>query len=165
MRAFSGCLAFLLLAAAAPPDSLDLHSRFGKAIMERYAVRPDITMTVNYGPDGDACFLTIQPRHPFIQGLDFHAPEMSMDTAVDVLNQIVPPETRGEFVLEGPGFQASCGGGKSEVYEKLAIELGLDFCSKPTGVQMAKVHFKRGTCSTPCSSYVVTPQGEKICAF
>jgi hypothetical protein len=165
MRILSVCLVVLLVAGEPPPDSFSLHSRYGKADIERFGVRPGITMTVEYGSDGEACFLHIQPRHPFIEGLDFHLPEMSMETTLDVLGQVVPPETRGRFVLDGPGIQSSCGGFKSEVYENLAILFGLDFCSKPTGVQMASVHFKRAACAIPCSGYVVNPQGEKTCTF
>lgn len=165
MRTLPVFIVFLLLAVAAPPDSFDLHSRFGKPNMERFTVRPDITMTADYGPDGPACFLNIRPRQPFIKDLDFHPPEMSMETAVEVLNQVVPIETRGKFLIDGPSFQAGCGGGTSKVYENLTISFGLDYCSKPFGVQVAMVRFKRSVCPTPCSSYVVNPQGEKICAF
>lgn len=165
MRTLPVFVLFLVLAAAAPPDSFDLHSRFGKPNMERFTVQPDITMTADYGPDGEACFLSVRPSQPFIKGLDFHLPEMSMETAVDVLNRVVPIETRGKFLTDGPGFQAGCGGGTTKVYENLAIAFGLDYCSKPIGVQVATVHFKRSVCPTPCSIYVVNPQGEKICAF
>jgi hypothetical protein len=51
MRIVAGCL--LLVAAALGPQqsSSEYHGIYGPSDLERFTVRPGITMTVEYGPD------------------------------------------------------------------------------------------------------------------
>jgi hypothetical protein len=150
VRFLLGCLTFLVLAAT-PQDSFDLRTRYGEPDVERFNIRPDITMGVGYGADRRACLLDIEPRKDFLQ--DMVAEEtLSMDTVTSVLDEVVPPYTRGKETL--PPFSAmastSCNSGFTWAdYENVEITLSYTSCVKPIGVHRATVNFKRTACGKP----------------
>lgn len=148
MRVFSGCLLFLALAAATPQDSLDLRKRYGEPDVERFTIRPGITMTAEYGADGKACVLSIEPHKDFFQ--DMVADEtLPMDTMTSILDEVAPPSTRGKE-LSAPYtvvMSSSCNGGMTFAdYENVRINLVYGFCLKQIVDHRATVIFKRGVC-------------------
>lgn len=108
MRIVTGLLAFLAVAAAIPQDSFNFHARYGQPDVERFALRPDITMAVEYGSDGKACLLNIEPRQAEISAVNYDRPTMSKETATDLLKEVVPPETRGNSIPGGRLLQSGC---------------------------------------------------------
>jgi hypothetical protein len=148
MRLLLGCLAFLALAATATQDSFDFHKRYGQPDVERFALRPDITMSVEYGSDGKACLLKIEPRQAAISALNFNRPIMSQEIAKELLNEVAPPETRGKPVPGGGSFQAGCGGFIVETYENVHIGTTFNACKKPMEIQEENVSFTRPVCIT-----------------
>jgi hypothetical protein len=148
-RLLLGGFLLIVLAVGGSQDSFDLHKRYGEPDVERFAIRPDITMTVEYGSDGKACVLEIEPRQAFIHQLSFSLPTMSKETAQDVLKEVVPPEARGtELAGSGGSFQSSCGAVVGYAYENLTISLGINACTTPSSVPRAEVQFKRPVCSS-----------------
>jgi hypothetical protein len=111
VRFLSGCLmfvaAFASTPATAPQDSLDLRARYGEPDVERFAVRPDVTVTVEYGSDGKTSLLLIESRHAFLHSFLEQQPSMPKETARDVLNEVLP-ETRGKELRSTGSFQSSC---------------------------------------------------------
>lgn len=148
MRILLGCLIFLAFAGTTPQDSVDLRARYGEPDVERFAIRPGITLTAEYGPDGKACLLDIEPRHAFIHAMLMNQPTILKETALDVLNEAAPPMTRGKALGGGGSFQSGCTSVSSELYENLQIVLVQSSCTVPGGVQKAEVQFKRTGCDT-----------------
>jgi hypothetical protein len=147
VRVLSRGLVFIVLAVATPRDSLNLHTRYGQPDLERFTIRPDITLTVEYGPDGKACVTNIEPRQAFIHETYFPLPTMTEETAQSLLSEVAPPETRGKG-SEEIGFQSSRNVIRTFAYEKVTINLHVDVSPTEGGVRDAWVDFKRAECSS-----------------
>ena len=129
-----------------------MHARYGEPDVERFAIRPDITLTAEYGPDGKACLLDIEPRHAFIHAMNLqHQPTIPKETALDVLNEAAPPATRGKALGGGGSFQSGCTSVGAELYENAQIVLVQSSCTVPGGVLKAEVRFKRTGCENASS--------------
>lgn len=149
MRILLGCVAFLVLASLAPQGSFDQRARYGEPDVQRFAIRPDVTMAVEYGSDHRVCNFDIEPRHAFIHGTFIRHTTMSQETATELLNEVVPPEIRGKDkfpLFSGPWFQSSCGAGTVGVYENAQVTAALDACAKPSGVLSLTVRLTRPAC-------------------
>jgi hypothetical protein len=148
VRVLFACVAFLLLASPAPQSSFDLRARYGEPDVQRFAIRSDITMAVEYGSDHQACILEIEPRQAFIHGLFGSQESFSKETALQLLDEVAPPEVRGEdkMPLFQGGFQVSCGGATLGLSEHAQMSMGLDLCKKPIGVRSLRVSFTRPAC-------------------
>jgi hypothetical protein len=166
VRFLSGCLMFLALAAASPHDSFDFRAHYGEPNLERFNIRPGITMTAEYGPDGKACVLDIQPRQDFFR--EMVADEtLSKDTVTSVLDEVVPPSTRGKETI--PAFSLVVAGGCNAGmtwadYDNVQINLSYGFCVMPIGVHRATVHFKRSACGQPPIDSACLKKGG-VCVF
>lgn len=150
MRTLLACLAFFALAAAGPQNSSDLRARYGQPDVERFAMRPDITVTVQYGHDGKACILLIEPRQAFVHSPSYmqRAPTISVDAAWELLDEAVPPETRGKLLFGPGGFQTGCTAFELSSYENMSIGFVHSYCVKPGGVAKVQVDFKRTACDS-----------------
>ena len=143
MRIVSALFAILAFAAAAPQDTLDLHMRYGQPDLERFSIRPDVTLTAEYGSDGKACVLSVKPRHGLI----------AMDTALDTLSEVAPPDLRGKGQLDTAMMIASAQisvmlihRGESEI-KVTSLNDGTT-----QGVQSAEVKFKAADCDNQINS-------------
>jgi hypothetical protein len=148
VRFLSGCLVFLAIAAAAPQDSFDLRSRYGEPDVERFEIRPGIAMTVGYGTDGKACMLEIEPRMDFLQEMVANE-TMSEETVDTILDEIVPPYTRGKETvpLGSIGVSGSCNSGMTfGEYDNVEVTLSYQFCERPIGIHSATVSYRRSAC-------------------
>jgi hypothetical protein len=134
LRFLSGCLMFLALAATTPQDSLDLRARYGEPDLERFAIRPDVTLTAEYGSDGKARTLEIEPRHVFLHPFFEQQPSMSREAAMDALNEVMP-ETHGQNSGPNAVMQASCGAIQFMFYKSISVSVGLDPCVSPNRVR------------------------------
>jgi hypothetical protein len=88
---------FVLLAAylANPQSSSELRSRYGEPDIERFIMRPGIALTVEYGSDGLACEMLIEPPLPLFHG-DEQTLYMSSDAVTVVLDDVVSVGMRGQ---------------------------------------------------------------------
>jgi hypothetical protein len=149
MRVASGILVILAFAVTAPLDSFDLRKRFGPPDVERFAIRPDITMAVEYGSDGKACILDFEPRQAFIHGMNIRELTVSKETALELLDEVTPPEIRGKEkipLFDSGGFQSSCIGIVWGEYENIQVSAGMHMCKTPIAVRSLSVRFKRPAC-------------------
>lgn len=78
----------------------------GRTTVERYLVRPNILMTVKYSKDGRLCEATVDPvpSLPPTTPTREYPPDgdyMSTADVIGVINELVPPETRGKSISEG----------------------------------------------------------------
>ena len=139
----------LAFAVSAPQDSFDLRKRYGPPDMERFVIRPDITMAVEYGSDGKACIFDFEPRQAFIHGMLIRQLAVSKETALELLDEVTPLEIRGKEkcpLFACGGFQASCGGGVWGEYENIQVSAVMDMCKTPIAVRSLSVRFKRPVC-------------------
>jgi hypothetical protein len=94
---FVGCLLAATLPNAQAPTSQQLHKMYGEATMERFTVRPGITLTAEYGSDRLACQLLIEPAQLLIEVKD-QGPLMSSEAVSQVLEEAVPTASRGRRI-------------------------------------------------------------------
>jgi TonB family protein len=95
-------VAFLFVAATSvlpQQGSQELHNRSGETELERFAVRPGISLTVQYGSDHLACQFVIEPSNPLVPSdtIGSYSP-MSSYIVTEILEEIVPMQTRGKQV-------------------------------------------------------------------
>jgi hypothetical protein len=148
MRVLVGCFGLLSLVAMTQQTSDEFRSRYGNPDVEQFVVRPHVTLTAEYGLDGRACRLRIQPvPDPSLERLDQSAP--SMEEAMAVLDEIVPPETRGKPVELSERVSPQChGAALPSEYENARIDLYYGLCDKVPTVHGIEVYFKRPACET-----------------
>jgi hypothetical protein len=146
-----GCLMFLALAATAPQDSFDLRARYGDPDVERFAIRPDVTMTAAYGKDGKASELSIAPRQQFLRQSFTPGPTMEREAAMDLLNEVMP-ETGGKYNGPGAAMQDGCGAIAFMFYKNISVSVGLDPCVSPNRVRSIGVRPKLPTATLPYTS-------------
>jgi hypothetical protein len=147
MRALPGCVLLLTALLAVPqkvPNDL-LHS--DKPVAD-FTIRPGIKLNAQYGPDGMACHMDLAPGPPFA-GKSFITATMSPETVTSILDEIVPPATRGKELVGKSSFQtASCGAVETRAYENVTIGRGMSICPKGHfDIQDVSVTFNRPACS------------------
>jgi hypothetical protein len=114
--------------------------------VERFTVRPNIKVTAEYGPDGQACRIRIEPS-PDPAHDKISQPPAPMEEVTDVLDEVVPPEMRGKFVGQGEQIPGQCRGAAIPTeYERAEIRLYYGLCDKVPTVHGVDVYFKRPVC-------------------
>lgn len=149
MRLTSGILVLLAFAVAPFQDSFDLRNRYGPPDVERFAIRPDITMAVEYGSDGKACIFDFEPREAFIHGMAIRELTFSKETALELLDDVTPPQIRGQVkvpLFDSNVVRSSCGGFEWGDYENIQVSAGMHFCKNPIAIRSLVVRFKRPAC-------------------
>jgi len=162
LRFAFGCLLFAAWGVPLNPGSASFHRWYGEPTLERFAARPRINVTVEYGPDRLACEVRISPARSLVEEERLQAAvrgqhptelssgemlsRMSPVDVTDLIDQIAPPAMRGKSF--GPvQMQASCGALEFENYENVRIGRGVDLCAaKEQSVSSASISFKRDTC-------------------
>jgi hypothetical protein len=116
--------------------------------MERFVVRPGIGLTVEYGSDGLACEMSIDPPLPIIH-TDEQTLFMSAEGVTRVLDDVVPTGIRG---LKIGNAVSQMGRNRQELiqYENLSISRSTDegFPLRDEREIRAMVIFKRDVCQT-----------------
>jgi hypothetical protein len=147
VRILAGLLA-LIAVVAAPPTSVELRAYYRIPDVERFAVRPDLTLDVEYGEDGYACAMRVEPSHDFYHS-SFQGPAASMEELTDVMNEVVPPEGRGKELGPGPYFGLHCTGEIAPTeYESVIIGPYYGMCEKQPVVRGLDARLKRPTCES-----------------
>jgi hypothetical protein len=107
MRIVAGYL--LLVAAALIPQqsSSDFHALYGQSDLERFTIRPGVTLTVQYGPDEVVCQMIVARSQPLlIKPMPF-APLLPENEANQIIDDLAPPNTRGAKIDNVGGWQTS----------------------------------------------------------
>lgn len=100
MRLVIVCVALVVLGFWDPHTCSDFRSHYGKPILEQFAASENISLRVSYGFDHRVCRLTLAPAHSQFAPETWLDPEqfMAPAEAEQVLEQVAPPESRGERV-------------------------------------------------------------------
>jgi hypothetical protein len=145
MRLFRYCLLLATSSLLAAQTSGELHSRCGEPDRERFAARPGVALTVQYGSDGLACQVLLESPQPLLN--DEKNLSMSSDVVTEILEKVVPLTSRGNEI--GSMLTPS---GPHQVrftdYLNLSIMRATHNCLqlKPDCELRATVAFKRDAC-------------------
>jgi len=155
MRILVGCV--LLAGFLAPQQSSsEYHLLYGPSDLERFTVRPGITLTIEYGPDRTACRMVIEGSRHFLSAAalsSFVADKILPQKEVaQILAEAVPPEDRGAELRQLGGFSTGGAYSYGEDYEHLTIgHVAPHACpsATPQCEARAYVTFKRKACDDP----------------
>lgn len=147
MRILIGCVLIVAATLAVAQTPQDLRNRYGEPQVERFSARPGIALTVEYGSDRLACQLLIEPPEHILSSHEQEARFMASETVSDILDEAVPPTTRGKKTGEFH-MVSGCNGIDSTEYENVWITRSTHNCLplKPEREVRATVIFKRATC-------------------
>ena len=149
LRIVAGCLIAIALMAATPQTSNDYYARYGKPDAERFTVRPDLALSVEYGPDGGACKMRIEPRQILMYSMAIWTnPTAPVDEVTQVLNEVAPPETRGKELGPGKLFGQLAGAPPPTEYQNVTIIQEFGSSDKPLKMSSVAVLFKRPECES-----------------
>jgi hypothetical protein len=149
VRLVAGCLAAFALTVTTPQASDEYYTRYGKPDAERFVVRPDLVLSVEYGADGAACRMRIESRQSLLFSVAISMnPTAPVDEVMQVLNEVVPPEARGKDLGAGRIFGQLAGAPPPEEYENVTIIQEFGAGTKPLALSSVAVLFKRSDCQS-----------------
>jgi hypothetical protein len=158
MKLLLGSALLLLLGPPTRLDSFDMRARYGEPDVQRFAIRPDVTMTVEYGTDHKACILDIEPRQSFIRGTIPQMKVIPKEQMLQLLDEVAPPEMRGAekvplFSSDSVTGSQCLGHSTFGQYTNAGIGLSYIVCNPPMGgitdgMEEARVQFKRPACES-----------------
>lgn len=144
-----GCLFMATLGDVQAPSSQELQRLYSEPTMERYTVRPGITLTVEYGSDRLACQLLVE-RTGLLEEMKNQGPPISSRSVTEILQEVVPVATRGKEI-DSTVVQAEDNKLVKTEYENVSIQR---ICSVQSCVSSSEnqdvatvVIFKRAICS------------------
>jgi hypothetical protein len=120
--------------------------RYGEANRERFTIRDDIGLTVEYGSDDFACQIEVKTKELLVQR---PRPQklMAPEVVDEIIDELVPADTRGRKV--NSLYQSmGCASSTVDYYENVTIERSIDQCLplKPERDSGVTIVFKRQTC-------------------
>jgi len=147
MRILLACLLVVVATVAVAQTSQDLRNHYGEPEVERFNVRPGIGLTVEYGSDRLACQILIEPPERILSSQEQEARFMASETVTNVLDEVVPPATRGQKTSDFH-MVSGCNAVDSTEDENLWITRSTHNCLplRPQREVRATVIFKRDTC-------------------
>jgi len=146
MRILFGSLIFAI-SVLLSQSSQDFHNRYGKPDRERFAARPGITLTVEYGSDHLACYALIDPPQPLLYSQE-HVPLMSSEGVSEVLEEVAPVAMRGKEIQTFL-TQSGCNQSRLTDYENVSIMRSTHTCDTSSHDQDIRtaITFKREVCA------------------
>src|SRR5688572_10406386 len=106
-RNLAVAIIFLCVSSVMGQTPSEFEKKYGKPVVS-YQVSEHILMTPEYSPDGQVCRMWLHPRH-FAPNTRFISPTIPFQELKRVLNQLVPPQTRG--AKKEPFDTGAAGGG------------------------------------------------------
>lgn len=104
-------IAILLLSvsAAIGQTPSEFEKKYGKPVIS-YLVSEHILMTPEYTTEGQVCIMLLHSR-PFAPNTNYLSPTLPFQELTSVLNQLIPPRTRG---AKKEPFETGAAGGGAE---------------------------------------------------
>jgi hypothetical protein len=149
MRIVAVCLLVAVGSVFLTQSSQDLHHRYGEPDRERFAARPGISLTVEYGSDHLACHALIEPPQPLFY-TEENVPLMSSESVSEVLEEVAPIAMRGKEI-NSSYVVSGCNEAYWTEYENVSITRSTHTCDSSShdhDVRTA-ITFKRDICSKP----------------
>jgi hypothetical protein len=146
MRILVGSFLIATASVLLSQSSQDFHNRYGEPDRERFAARPGISLTLDYGFDHLACNALIEPPQPLIYR-ENDALLMSPEAVTEILEEVAPASMRGKET--GKTITAAgCNEFQIVEYENITITRSTHNCLplKPERDMRATVAFRRDIC-------------------
>ena len=149
MRTLFGSFLIVTASVLLSQSSQDFHNRYGEPDRERFAARPGITLTVEYGSDRLACYALIDPPRPLLYSEE-HAPLMSSEGVSEVLEEVAPIAMRGKEIFAAT-HQSGCNVVRVTEYENVYLMRSTHTCDPSSHEQDVRttITFKREICPRP----------------
>lgn len=149
MRFLTGSLLIVTAGVLQSQSSQDFHNRYGEPDRERFAARPGITLTVEYGSDRLACYALIDPPRPLLYSEE-NAPLMPSEGVSEVLEEVAPITMRGKEIFAAT-HQSGCNVARITDYENVSIMRSTHTCDPSSRDQDVRttITFKREICPRP----------------
>ena len=90
-------LLLLIATAAVAQTASDLNARYGDPDVERFVVRPGITMMASYVEDRTACEMVIEPETSIQRPTDKEQ-SMAPRTVSRIIDELIPESERGRLL-------------------------------------------------------------------
>jgi hypothetical protein len=142
-------------ASTASQSPKDFRARYGEPDAERFVIKRnatdqnankhDLTLMVEYGSDHEPCRMRVEPRHEFSRSLSADK-SVPVEEFISVLDQLVPPEIRGEELGQREPIGISCYQAPPPTEYQNVIVNPHSFCDRPPAVIGMELHFKRPVC-------------------
>ena len=157
MRILVGCSLVAAASVALSQSSQELHNRYGEPDRERFAARPGISLTVEYGSDHLACYALIEPPQPLTY-TEENVPLMSSAGVSKVLEEVAPSAMRGKE-LNSLVHVSGCNEARMTDYENAFIMRTTHTCdpSSPDQDVRTAITFKRDICPKPKTPWTTRP--------
>jgi hypothetical protein len=92
--------------AGGAKSAAEYRVRYGRSDMERFMVRPEIGLTVEYADYGTPCQLHAEIAEPLVSDTRPRVLNMTETVAAEIENELAPPASRGaKLPRSGGGFQ------------------------------------------------------------
>src|SRR5467141_2498782 len=145
MRILIGSFLVVTASVLLSQSSQEFHNRYGEPDRERFAARPGISLTVEYGSNHLAFSALIDPQ-PLTYSEE-HVPLMSSEGVSEVLEQVAPAAIRGKQIstsLTSIGCNQVC----LTDYENVSIMRSTHNCAPSSQDQDMRtaITFKRDIC-------------------
>jgi hypothetical protein len=114
-------LLFVLLPGivAVAQTASDLSTRYGNPDVERFRVRPGVTLMARYAEDRTACEMLIEPRRSIIPN-DEPAKYMRPEVMTEIIDEVLPEADRGPLLLHFV-TKSGCNDFETGDYENVTI--------------------------------------------
>ncbi len=130
-------------------NATEYRARYGKSDMERFMVRPEIGLTVEYAEDGTSCQLYAAIDQPLVNDTIPSGRFMTETFVSEIENELAPQASRGDKLPGGGGFQSSAAYTTSEEYANVKISRGAFVCKQTEAcIVSSTIQFKKKQCAT-----------------
>jgi len=132
--------------SAAAPSATDLRIQYGDPDVERFIVRPGITLTATYGTDQTACRMVVGPTRAIIPRIE-PAQYMRPEDVKEIISEVLPEADRGDLLF-GVVTQSGCNDLETMDYQNVTIHRFRHKCDlpKPEIEGEATIMRKNGEC-------------------
>ena len=146
MRILAGSFLAVTVGVLLAQSSQDFHNRYGEPDRERFAARPGIGLTVEYGSGHLACYALIDPPQPLFYSEE-QVPLMSSPGVSEVLEEVAPVAVRGKQISTSLTM-SGCNQIRLTDYENVSIMRSTHTCDPSSQDQDIRtaITFKREIC-------------------
>ena len=110
-------------------NATDLHARYGDPGVERFVVRPGITLMATYSTDQAACRMVVGPTRWIIPRND-PAQYMRPEDVSEIIDEVLPEANRGELLL-GVVTKSGCNDYETMDYQNVIVSRFRHKCDLP----------------------------------
>jgi hypothetical protein len=142
MRIVFGGLLLAMGVLAPQQSSSGYHSLYGQSDMDRFMVRPGVSLTVEYGQDQVACQMVVEGTRPLVSSARKADALLATNEVSQIIDDLVPPNTRGTKLRTLGSWQSGQAFSSGEEYENVEISRVTIDCTKFPAACVARTYVK-----------------------